>query len=358
MPKVSIIVPVYKTEKYIEQCIQSLINQTYQDIEIILVNDGSPDKSGEICDRYANEYPLLITVIHQKNQGTSVARNSGIAASSGEWIAFADSDDWMEPELIEKLLLVAESTQCDICISGYVTNHPKTSVPSEFIQLNGYQLTDRDKFRLFVDVLSTRKLEGAGEAVFIGRPYSKLYRKSFLEINNIWFSQNVAVSQDSLFNMYAIQLSSKTILCEGAYYQYRIHETQTTQRYNGKALLSAEKLLKEVRIFAESFYFDGEEISVYDARAVQSLLRTVSLMYMAKDAPYSPHQRIRGIREVLNHDIYKNSLRRISWRSAVRRQQRIQIFFLKYTLPSVYFIGMRIVEFLKMISRSGRSSKL
>ena len=95
MPKISIIVPVYKTETYLRQCIDSLINQTFQDIEIILVDDGSPDNSPAICDEYAAK-DQRIKVIHKQNAGVSEARNSGIDAAKGDFLMFVDSDDWME----------------------------------------------------------------------------------------------------------------------------------------------------------------------------------------------------------------------------------------------------------------------
>ena len=100
--KVSIIIPVYKVEKYLKRCIESVINQSYKNIEIILVNDGSPDKCGEICDSYAR-IDSKIKVIHKKNGGLSSARNAGLDIASGEYIMFVDSDDWIEEDSLEKL---------------------------------------------------------------------------------------------------------------------------------------------------------------------------------------------------------------------------------------------------------------
>ena len=102
-PKVSIIVPIYNVEQYLRRCIDSLLAQTYTNIEIVLVDDGSPDNCGDICDEYA-QTDTRIKVIHKKNCGLSAARNSGIEAVSGEWVTFIDSDDWLETDAIECLM--------------------------------------------------------------------------------------------------------------------------------------------------------------------------------------------------------------------------------------------------------------
>lgn len=113
MPSVTVVVPVYNVENYLEFCVSSLKKQTLQDIEIILVDDGSPDKSGEICDRLALEDDR-ISVIHKENGGLSSARNAGIAASHGDYIGFVDSDDWVEPDMFELLYKAAKENDADI----------------------------------------------------------------------------------------------------------------------------------------------------------------------------------------------------------------------------------------------------
>lgn len=115
---ISVIVPIYKVEKYLNQCIESLIHQTYKDLEIILVDDGSPDKCGEICDEYALN-DTRIKVIHQKNSGVAAARNAGLRKATGEYIAFVDSDDWIKPEMFEVLKNYLELYEKDLAICGY-----------------------------------------------------------------------------------------------------------------------------------------------------------------------------------------------------------------------------------------------
>lgn len=117
MPKVSIVIPVYGVEAYLPMCLQSVSRQTFRDFELILVDDGSPDSCGEMCDRYASEHPNTI-VIHQENMGLSEARNQGVKASSGEYVAFIDSDDSVTDDYIEYLLYLIEKYGTDVSVAG------------------------------------------------------------------------------------------------------------------------------------------------------------------------------------------------------------------------------------------------
>ena len=98
MPKISVIVPVYNTEKYLHRCVDSILAQTFTDFELLLVNDGSPDKSGEICDEYAQK-DTRVRVFHKENGGVSSARNLGLENAQGKWITYVDGDDWIEPTM-------------------------------------------------------------------------------------------------------------------------------------------------------------------------------------------------------------------------------------------------------------------
>ena len=142
MPKISVIVPVYKVEKYLNRCVDSILSQTFTDFELILVDDGSPDKCGEICEEYANK-DSRIHVIHQKNGGLSAARNTGIdwanANSNSKWITFIDSDDWVHHEYLKQLLETANARNVDICVCNY-TSCPEGSEPVERRHTNEIKL--------------------------------------------------------------------------------------------------------------------------------------------------------------------------------------------------------------------------
>lgn len=117
--KVSVVVPVFNVDKYLEECIQSLLTQTYPDLELILVDDGSQDSSGQICDRFAG-HNVRVRVIHKPNGGLSSARNAGIRASRGDRVCFVDGDDWVEPTYVERLVSAAETSGADIAVCGFL----------------------------------------------------------------------------------------------------------------------------------------------------------------------------------------------------------------------------------------------
>lgn len=127
MEKVTIVVPVYNTEKYLDECIKSIVNQTYENIEVILIDDGSKDNSPKICDKWAQK-DSRIQVIHKMNEGAGIARNTGISNASGEYICFFDSDDYIEPYTIEKSLNALLENNADIVLFGFcdITANGKT----------------------------------------------------------------------------------------------------------------------------------------------------------------------------------------------------------------------------------------
>lgn len=147
MPTISVVVPVYKVEKYLKRCVDSILNQTYRDFELILVDDGSPDKAPEICDDYATKYDF-IHVIHQKNGGLSAARNSGIEwafeNSDSQWITFIDSDDWVHPKYLELLLYANNTYSTNIAFSklNYIRHYEAPSALDDNILIQAVRAED------------------------------------------------------------------------------------------------------------------------------------------------------------------------------------------------------------------------
>lgn len=130
-PKVTVTVPVYNTSRYLQKCLDSLAAQTLKEIEVILVDDGSTDNSGEICDQYARQYSNF-KVIHKSNGGLSTARQAGLEAATGEYIIVCDSDDWVEPDMYERLYRAAKESGADIAMCGYFAEYPDgRSVPTQ-----------------------------------------------------------------------------------------------------------------------------------------------------------------------------------------------------------------------------------
>lgn len=171
MPKISVIVPVYKVEQFLARCVNSVLNQTFFDFELILVDDGSPDRCGTICDLFAAE-DSRIHVIHQKNGGLSAARNAGLdwvyANSDSQWIAFIDSDDWVHPVYLQELYKAAESTGCKISACGFF----KTS-EGPFPEIYG----ESSRCMSADDFYCSEAIHGGVTAVV----WNKLYHRTLLE---------------------------------------------------------------------------------------------------------------------------------------------------------------------------------
>lgn len=218
MPKISIIIPVYNAEKYLKICVDSILNQTFKDFELILINDGSSDTSKEICEQYI-KLDKRIYMIDQANQGVSVARNSGIDFASGEYIMFCDSDDWMEKNCLQSLYdKIISNRNIDIVFSGaykdFYYNDKKIMSKIEGISEE-----------LFMNVMGLeRYIEYIYNSclVLVQSPWAKLYSSKIIKSNNLYFNKNMICYEDFDFNLRFIYYSSNILFLKDIYYHYRI----------------------------------------------------------------------------------------------------------------------------------------
>lgn len=183
MSKYSVIVPVYKVEAVLPRCIESILSQTVTDFELILVDDGSPDRSGVICDEYAAR-DARIRVIHQQNAGVSAARNAGIRAAQGEYIVFVDGDDFVEPDIL-KYLSGSDADLVMVGFSDYANNHITKILLDEHEK---WELSSTDGIQKYLKKCGT---------VFV---WAKQYRKSIIDSNQICFREDMKYSEDIIFN--------------------------------------------------------------------------------------------------------------------------------------------------------------
>ena len=213
MKLVSIIVPIYNVDKYLEKCINSILSQSYTNFELLLIDDGSTDLSGDICDKYA-ELDGRVRVIHKKNGGVSSARNVGIDCSIGEWIAFVDADDWIYPSFLNDFS-VNFFRDADLYIQGYVDSNG-----NEFVCANRYWYSDN----LIVEL----------DDIYLGQLYgfvwNKLFKSSIIKDNALWFSEKITMIEDLLF-IYNYLLYSKSVfnISQINYYYWR-HESSACFR--------------------------------------------------------------------------------------------------------------------------------
>lgn len=208
---VSVIVPVYNCEKYIGKCIESIINQTYQDIEIVLVDDGSTDGSGNICDRYSKK-DHRIKIIHKENGGVSETRNIGMDASSGEYLLFVDADDWLEKDMCKQLIDAAINGNSDIVICGYKKFYEEDNTFKIIIPEKNQEKEQ------FGDLITSTK------ANVDGYLWTKLIRKSLIQKN---FRADIAIKEDLVFLIENFKDCTKYSVVETPLYNYRIHKNSS-----------------------------------------------------------------------------------------------------------------------------------
>lgn len=254
-PKVTIIVPMYKVQKYLDQCVQSLRHQTLEDIQIVLVDDGSPDRSGEIAEAYAQE-DNRITVVHRSNGGLGPARNSGMEVARGVYIGFVDADDWVEPDMFEKMYETARTANADVVTTGIRIVRDGVTISAKEQLLAGSVLKgDRDIFRLRGGLYGALPCRAKDSGVGVSA-CTVLYRRSLLERNHLRF-MNI-FSEDIFFNLSTWKVASVVAVLGGTPYNYR---------KDGQSSLSTtfhrSDLKAFIRIFQNLKQMSGQEPSYF-----------------------------------------------------------------------------------------------
>lgn len=262
MDRISIVVPVYNVEKYISKCIESIIEQTYTNLEIILVDDGSTDISGKICDEYAIQDDR-IKVIHKKNGGISDARNAGIIISNGKYIAFVDSDDYIDRCFIEKLYNACIDFNCDISICEFTRVKGNNALVENDYETYTAQLYDKKQ--------ECKKMNSVVSIVV----WNKLYRKDLFD--DIKFP--VGRGNEDLATSYKLMYkANKVIIINSKLYYYRMRENSITRMeysiHNLDELLAIEE--------RNEFYLENKDEDLYKSSLGAYLERLASHYYCAK----------------------------------------------------------------------------
>lgn len=203
-PKISVIVPVYKAENYLHRCVDSLLAQTFTNFEVLLIDDGSPDRSGEICDEYAQKDDR-VRVFHKENGGVSSARNVGIDNALGEYTIHTDPDDWVEPNMLDELYKKAQEEDADMVFCDYYMNKPlkqtyKSQCPTSLYDI---QLLRKD----FINKLH-------------GSTWNKLIRAICYKQQNIRFNESIAFCEDKLFILEILKHINRVSYMNQAFYHY------------------------------------------------------------------------------------------------------------------------------------------
>ncbi|MEJ8591286.1 glycosyltransferase family 2 protein [Riemerella anatipestifer] len=302
---VSIIIPVYNTEKYLEKCINSIVEQTYTNWELLLINDGSQDDSLSICEKYANEYSNIY-VFSQENKGPSAARNIGIDNAHGQYICFVDSDDWVDDNYLE-IFIGNMSENEDMMV---VQDHKRIINDKIIRYTNGY---NNEIFELPKDLSSLIK-----EYKFIqGYSVNKLYIREILENHSLRFSEEIDMGEDEVFFYKYLQLIDKIIFVKPDPYNYVGRIGSLTSRHSkfiSEFLRCAENnkfyhyILKNENSAENRSFFKGNF-----SQRFNHLLRTI--IYW--EGKYSKKERIFLLNKM--HKEYSNSLQYLEGDTALKK---------------------------------------
>lgn len=272
--KLSIIVPVYNAEKFIDRCMQSIYAQTFTDYEIILVNDGSKDNSAKICKSYA-EKDSRITFIDKENGGAGSARNAGIEIAKGEYLAFPDVDDWFEPSMYEELYSLAKRKDYDMIFSGvnYYADDGKTVK---------YNYTANCGDREYLAQADCRKniMDFFPTTTIFDVPWNKFYKRKVAIDNNVRFS-NTRRCQDAMFNIDFYNASNSVASIDKAYYNYTENTVAGFSRKFPKNYIDITVIYyTHLRDILSSWgMYDGDIKLHYDTSFVISVYETMGMCF-------------------------------------------------------------------------------
>lgn len=236
MSKVSVIIPVYNVEQFLPAAMESVLTQTYKDVEVVLVDDESPDRCGEMCDEYARRH-RFVKVIHKQNGGLGEARNSGLEVATGDWVMFLDSDDMLRHDAVEKLLRFAEEYDCD-AIHGRMN---RFVIPGKFDRDNHGQecIVIQGKDDLLRNaVCNFSQFPGDEHVSTEGSACAALYRRDFLLHNHlVFYSERTHISEDYIFNFEVASHARCIGQIPDTIYHYRVNPHSLTQTFRPDTIL-------------------------------------------------------------------------------------------------------------------------
>lgn len=227
IPKISIIIPVYNVEKYLDKCVQSAINQTLRDIEFILVDDESPDGCPQMCDDYAMQ-DCRIKVVHKKNGGLGFARNSGLEVAIGEYVTFLDSDDFVDLYTYEHLYGIAKKEELDAIYYKFKRFSNENEVTEEKLTNDTTKYQNENIKELMLDIIASEPSANVDHKIHCSS-CTAMYRLDIIKNNNVRFhSERELISEDLIFNLDFLKYANKVAFNSGEHYHYRVNPTSLT----------------------------------------------------------------------------------------------------------------------------------
>lgn len=301
---VSVIIPIYNAERYLKECLESVINQTYRNLDILLIDDGSKDQSLNICREY-QEKDGRIRVVSKNNEGVSATRNRGIKEARGKWISFVDADDIIAEDYVKDLVR-GLSEDVDICFVNSTKDlselNKHDSGESVIIEIC------KDTLQLFERGLLNKY--AVKTPIHLTSTWAKLYNKDFLINNDIFFPENLVKSEDAIFNMYVYHYATKGKWCNKSLYYYRINAESVTHRYDANAVETYEKHLKLIyEFYVGKSYPDFE--NDYNVRVFFDMIYCVVNKFCHIDNPEHYRDRNKEFLKMIVRNPFQHSLESI-----------------------------------------------
>lgn len=339
MPKVSIVVPCWGVERYLDRCVESLVNQTLKDIEIILVDDESPDRVPEMCDEWAKR-DSRIKVIHKKNGGLGMACNSGLDVATGEYVAFCDSDDWVDSKMYEVMYDTAIKNDSDAVFTGIKDVTMDGSPIRNRLRFCKTRIIDssmmKDVLLDFIapkpDVNYERAYEASAKVV--------LYRKQLLEYNRIRFvSEREIASEDQIFNICVLASSTKVCFLPKSFYNYRVNQYSITHSVNQRKWDAIKGMYNHLLIICKSFEIKDD----YKQRCQRVFLGSVRvLIVQILNSDMATEEKNRFVGAIWNDAVCREVLNEYPI-SYMHLPQRLFTICLKHKL----MMGLKIYSYFK-----------
>lgn len=326
MEKVSIIVPVYMCQNYIQKCVESILQQDYGNFELILVLDGDYDNSGKICRKYASMDPR-IQVIEKKNEGVSVARNVGIESSVGRWIVFVDSDDWLEKNYLSIMVAIAEENGADICICDYITEFATYSRRDRFFERDSCVFDCLEKQKLLASCIVNTDISDHLSMTNVGVPWAKIYSAPFIKNNNLRFVPGLKRMQDMIFNLYAFNAAA--IICYKTIplYHYLKNNQSSTVAYRPDYFNTVIEIDKEIKDFIGfSGYIELREVRY--CKSVILINEIIQLQFVHADNKDSLNLKVKKIRNIISEPPFVTNIQSCKGKY-LNTNQKIALFLLR-----------------------------
>lgn len=342
-PVISFIVPVYGVEAYLRECLDSIEGQTFRDWEAILVDDGSPDASGAICDEYA-EKDLRFRVIHKENGGVSAARNDGIDAATGEWAYFVDSDDYLELDAAERLLAAAAAHDAD-CVMSYCEKFYENGNRSRSAQFSEAFVTeDRSEIEAVQKYVLYQKYGPhytSEVTVGYAAPWGKFTRMSVIKDNGVRFDPYLkGVFDDGLFSLYLLEHVNCLAYIHEKTYNYRVVGSSLTHSFKPNAMEVQERGYERIEQFLKETHKGVSFWQAYYAHVVRFFGGYLTKFFFNPENPSSKDEVEQEIRAKLSSEPYSRAVENIDWSMLVPKDKYLALCEQRAFVPGLRAYSM------------------